>query len=54
MERVNDELSYVLGVLYQMRAKVCASRELFEPDALTLIDEAIARYEAELEEVAAA
>lgn len=43
--RVADEATYVLAVLYRMRDQVAAHPEMFGPDALQFIDEAIARTE---------
>jgi hypothetical protein len=45
MDRISDEAMYVLGVLYQMREKVIATPDLFDPDASKLIDAEIALYE---------
>jgi hypothetical protein len=45
MDRMSDEAMYVLGVLYQMRKKVSATPDLFEPDASKLIEAEIALYE---------
>lgn len=54
MERMTDEAMYVLGVLYQMRAKVTATPDLFEPEAFKLIDAEIALYEGLVQEPDAA
>jgi len=50
-DHISDEVTYVLGVLYQMRAKVKATPKLFEDDALTLIDAEIARYEIVVQQI---
>jgi hypothetical protein len=41
MERTMDEAEYVLAILHRMRAEVCATPMLFDPDAQERIDEAI-------------
>ena len=43
--RVADEATYVLAVLYHMRDQVAANPNMFGPDALKFIGEAIARTE---------
>ncbi len=43
--RVADEATYVLAVLYQMRDRVVANPEMFGPNALKFIQEAIAHNE---------
>jgi hypothetical protein len=48
MQRVIDEPEYVLTALCQMRKRVSANPELFDPDAPGRIDEAIARTQAVL------
>jgi len=53
-DHISDEVTYVLGVLYQMRAKVKATPTLFEDNALMLIDAEIARYEDVMPEIGAA
>lgn len=45
MDRMTDEAMYVLAVLYQMREKVIATPDLFDPNASKLIDAEIALYE---------
>jgi len=53
-EHITDEVTYVLGVLYEMRARVSATPTLFEDNALTLIDAEIARYEGVVQGIGAA
>ena len=45
MNRLADETEYVLVILHQMRAEVIARPQLFDPDALKRIDEAISLIE---------
>lgn len=45
MDRLADETEYVLIILHQMRAEVIARPQLFDPDALKRINEAIALIE---------
>lgn len=47
MDRLTDEMEYVLMILYEMRTEVIARPQLFDPDALKRIDDAIRRIEVE-------
>ena len=49
MDRFGDETEYVLIILHQMRAEVIARPELFDPDALKRINEAITLIEIKTE-----
>ncbi len=54
MDRRADEADYVLANLRRMRTEVVANPELFDPDALEHIDEAIAYILAVRPEIGAA
>jgi hypothetical protein len=54
MDRMTDEAMYVLRVLYQMREKVIATPDLFDSNALELIDAEIALYKGLVQELEAA
>jgi hypothetical protein len=41
MDRLSDETEYVFIILHQMQAEVIANPQLFDPNALKRIDEAI-------------
>lgn len=51
MERVVEEREYVLGILQRMRDVVIANPHLFEPDARSRIDQAIALFQTETVDV---
>jgi hypothetical protein len=54
MDFLTEEATYVLGVLHQMRDQVKAKPDLFDPDALLLIDAEITRYRGMVQELGAA
>ncbi len=54
MDRRADEADYVLANLRRVREEVVANPELFDPDALERIDEAIAYISAARSEIGAA
>jgi hypothetical protein len=54
MDRITEETDYVLAILQRMREEVNANPQLFDPDALERIDEAIACMEGARQHVKAA
>lgn len=54
MDRLSDEMDYVLEVLARMRSEVIEHPELFDPHAKEKIDEAIAYLDGVREHLAAA
>jgi hypothetical protein len=54
MDRITEETDYVLTILQRMREEVNANPQLFDPDALERIDEAIACMEGARQHVKAA
>ena len=54
MDPLTDEAVYVLGVLHQMRDQVKAQPELYDPNALLMIDAEITRYRGMVQELDAA